>query len=97
MRGQIGQPIGDVFISGYYESTDDIKDFSFSCNADVISNMIRRGVLHKTCNQNFERWSHSRVLVKVLIGRIVNILCYLVPVLAFVKQRATNAVDVKLK
>lgn len=96
MRGLDEKTVGEVFITKYYGATDSIKDYSFSFVEEVIMNMINRRVLHETLYQNFERWSRSDAFMEALNSRIVNHPGSIVPVAAFFKQHATNAVKEEL-
>lgn len=58
--------------------------------------MVRREVLDETAKQNFERRARSDALMKALISRIVNNSSFIAFVAAFLKQRATNAIEEEL-
>lgn len=96
MNGQIEVTIGDVLTVGCYATTDSIQNFAIMFDEDGITDMIHSGLLNKTLNENFERWSHLGEFLKAPIYRIVKNPGFIARVAAFVKYRETSTAEDKL-
>lgn len=71
-------------------------DSFFSFVESVVTGMIHPGVLHESFNQSFNRWLRLDTFMQVLIKKINNDSCFIVPIAAFVKHRVTSAVEEEL-
>lgn len=93
IRVLVEDTIEKVYFTGYFVARDGIKYISFSFDHYFIKGMIHSRVLNETLNRTFQRWFPLNAFIKALIGSIVNNPGFTLPVTAFVKQGATNAIE----
>lgn len=73
-----------------------MKDSTFLCAMNVITDMIYYGVRNKPFNNNIKYRSKSNIFFKGMIEMIINSTCFASPIVAFVKLITINTIEAEL-